>query len=75
MSRTNVLGVEFDNVTFSYGGEPVLRNINLKVEPGQTIAVMGATGAGKSTLCLLLGRFYDVMKGRVLVEGIDVRDQ
>ncbi|HIS92621.1 MAG TPA: ABC transporter ATP-binding protein [Candidatus Alectryocaccomicrobium excrementavium] len=67
--------VEFDNVTFSYGGEPVLRNINLKVEPGQTIAVMGATGAGKSTLCLLLGRFYDVMKGRVLVDGIDVRDQ
>ena len=67
--------VEFDNVTFSYGGEPVLRNSNLKVEPGQTIAVMGATGAGKSTLCLLLGRFYDVMKGRVLVDGIDVRDQ
>ena len=67
--------VEFDNVTFSYGGEPVLKNINLKVEPGQTIAVMGATGAGKSTLCLLLGRFYDVMKGRVLVDGIDVRDQ
>lgn len=67
--------VEFDNVTFSYGGEPVLKNINLKVEPGQTIAVMGATGAGKSTLCLLLGRFYDVMQGRVLVDGVDVRDQ
>ena len=53
----------------------VLRHINLKVEPGQTIAVMGATGAGKSTLCLLLGRFYDVMQGRVLVDGVDVRDQ
>ena len=62
-------------MTFSYGGEPVLKNINLKVEPGQTIAVMGATGAGKSTLCLLLGRFYDVMQGRVLVDGVDVRDQ
>ena len=67
--------VEFDHVDFSYGGEDVLKNITFSVEPGQTVAVMGATGAGKSSLILLLGRFYDVHKGSVKVDGIDVRDQ
>ena len=67
--------VEFDHVDFSYGGEDVLKDITFSVEPGQTVAVMGATGAGKSSLILLLGRFYDVHKGSVKVDGIDVRDQ
>ncbi|MBQ3169601.1 MAG: ABC transporter ATP-binding protein, partial [Clostridia bacterium] len=52
--------VEFDHVNFSYGGEDVLKDITFTAQPGQTIAVMGATGAGKSSLILLLGRFYDV---------------
>ena len=67
--------VEFDHVDFSYGGEDVLKDITFSVEPGQTVAVMGATGAGKSSLILLLGRFYDVHRGSVKVDGIDVRDQ
>ena len=67
--------VEFDHVTFSYGGVDVLRDITFEAKPGQTIAVMGATGTGKSSLVSLIGRFYDVKKGSVRVDGIDVRDQ
>ena len=67
--------VEFDHVNFSYGGEDVLKDVTFSVEPGQTVAVMGATGAGKSSLILLLGRFYDIRSGSVKVDGIDVRDQ
>ena len=67
--------VEFDHVTFSYGGTDVLRDITFEAKPGQTIAVMGATGTGKSSLVSLIGRFYDVKKGSVRVDGIDVRDQ
>ena len=67
--------VEFDHVNFSYGGEDVLKDITFTAEPGQTIAVMGATGAGKSSLILLLGRYYDIRSGSVKVDGIDVRDQ
>ena len=67
--------VEFDHVTFSYGGEDVLKDVSFKVNSGETVAVMGATGTGKSTLTLLLGRFYDVKSGSVKVDGIDVRDQ
>ena len=67
--------VEFDHVNFSYGGEPVLKDISFTAEPGQTIAVMGATGAGKSSLILLLGRYYDITSGSVKIDGIDVRDQ
>ena len=67
--------VEFDHVTFSYGGADVLRDITFEAKPGQTIAVMGATGTGKSSLVSLIGRFYDVKKGSVRVDGIDVRDQ
>ena len=67
--------VEFDHVTFSYGGEDILTDISFEAKPGQTIAVMGATGSGKSTLVSLIGRFYDVKAGSVKVDGIDVRDQ
>jgi len=69
--------VTFENVTFNYNGNAdaeVLRNINLRVEPGQRIAVLGATGSGKSTLVNLIPRFYDVTEGRVLVDEYDVRD-
>jgi ATP-binding cassette subfamily B protein len=70
-------GVEFDRVTFSYSGEaqdPVLREISFRVEPGETVALLGATGSGKSTLVHLLPRFYDVTGGRILLDGIDIRD-
>jgi ATP-binding cassette subfamily B multidrug efflux pump len=66
--------VEFDRVQFSYQpGEPVLRGISFRVEPGETLAVVGHTGAGKSTLANLLLRFYDVDAGEVRVDGVDVR--
>ncbi len=65
--------VEFEHVTFTYGGETVLNDISFEAKPGQTIAVMGATGTGKSTLVSLIGRFYDVKDGCVKVDGIDVR--
>ncbi|MEP7012128.1 MAG: ABC transporter ATP-binding protein [Acidobacteriota bacterium] len=67
--------IELANVTFAYKvGEPVLRDVSFRVEPGQTVAVVGHTGAGKSTLANLLLRFYDVQQGAVKVDGIDVRD-
>jgi len=69
--------VEFDHVTFSYSGEaqdPVLREISFRVEPGETVALLGATGSGKSTLVHLLPRFYDVTGGRILLDGIDIRE-
>ena len=75
---TDVKGrVAFEDVSFSYSGdlsEPVLQNINLVAEPGQTIALLGATGSGKSTIIDLIPRFYDVTKGRLTVDGVDVRD-
>ncbi len=67
--------VEFDRVTFSYDQQPVLQDISFVAEPGQTIAIMGATGAGKTSLVRLLSRSYDVISGRVLVDGVDVRRQ
>ncbi|MDO4739329.1 MAG: ABC transporter ATP-binding protein [Eubacteriales bacterium] len=68
--------VVFDHVTFSYGGVTVLKDVSFEAKPGQTIAVMGATGSGKSTLVNLMGRFYDVKKGSgaILVDGVDVRE-
>lgn len=68
--------VHFENVDFHYSGngeEPVLEGVSLNAEPGQTIAILGATGAGKSTLINLIPRFYDVSSGRVLIDGSDVR--
>ena len=69
--------VAFENVYFSYsegGTEPVLQNINFVAEPGQKVAILGATGSGKSSLIHLIPRFYDVTKGRVTIDGVDVRD-
>jgi ABC-type multidrug transport system fused ATPase/permease subunit len=67
--------IEFDEVSFSYDGEaPALCELNLRVPPGQTVALVGATGAGKSTLAKLVARFYDPDHGRVLVDGHDLRD-
>lgn len=67
--------VDFENVTFQYGDHTVLRDITLHVEPGQTVAVMGATGMGKTSMVTLLGRYYDVAAGSLLVDGVDVRRQ
>ena len=67
--------VIFDRVAFEYsGGHQVLKDISLRVQPGQTVAIVGATGAGKSTLLSLLPRFYDTTGGRILVDGVDVRE-
>ncbi len=68
--------IVFEDVSFHYQGgsdAPVLADINLTIEPGETVALLGATGSGKSTLVHLVPRFYDVTAGRVLVDGIDVR--
>jgi ATP-binding cassette subfamily B protein len=68
--------VQFEHVTFRYfkGGEAVLGDVSFEVEPGQTVALLGATGSGKSTIINLLPRFYDASSGSVLVDGHDVRD-
>jgi ATP-binding cassette, subfamily B, bacterial len=67
--------IRFEDVTFSYGGEaPALDHVSLVVPPGQTLALVGATGAGKSTLAKLVARFYDPDEGRVLIDGHDLRD-
>ena len=68
-------GIRFEGVTFGYGdGPPVLSGVDLRIEPGETVAFVGPTGAGKSTLAKLALRFYDPVLGRVLVDGMDVRD-
>jgi ATP-binding cassette subfamily B protein len=66
--------IVFDDVTFSYGDGDALCKVSLHVPPGQTVALVGATGAGKSTLAKLVARFYDPTEGRVLVDGHDLRD-
>ncbi|HEY2933003.1 MAG TPA: ABC transporter ATP-binding protein [Acidobacteriota bacterium] len=66
--------IEFRNVSFHYNrGEPVLRNVSFTVSAGEKIAIVGATGAGKSTIINLLNRFYDVSEGSVMIDGVDVR--
>jgi len=66
--------VEFRNVTFQYAnGKPVLKNISFKVNPGERIAILGATGSGKSTLVYLIPRFYDPTSGNILIDGVDIR--
>jgi ATP-binding cassette subfamily B protein len=66
--------VTFENVTFSYDGQPVLRNIHFTARPGETVAIVGETGSGKTTLTRLINRIFDADSGRVLVDGVDVRD-
>ncbi|MEQ1762023.1 MAG: ABC transporter ATP-binding protein, partial [Pyrinomonadaceae bacterium] len=67
--------IEFEGVSFAYKDEDwVLKDISFKVEPGESIALVGHTGSGKTTITNLLMRFYDVQKGRILVDGVDVRD-
>lgn len=69
--------IEFDQVSFAYPGEtenPVLKDISFTAKPGETIAFIGSTGSGKSTLLQLIPRFFDVTFGRIIIDGIDVRD-
>ena len=67
--------VRFDHVSFAYGnGQEVLHDINIEAQPGQIVAILGATGNGKSTILHLLPRFYEVTRGRILIDGHDVRD-
>ena len=68
--------IEFQDVTFSYPGaeEPALCNISFSARPGQTTAIIGGTGAGKSTLVSLIPRFYDIDSGRILIDGVDIRE-
>ncbi len=66
--------IELQNVNFAYAEAPVLRQINLSIEAGQTVALVGMSGVGKSTLADLIPRFYDVCSGRILLDGTDIRD-
>lgn len=66
--------IVFDHVTFGYSHTPVLKDITLTIKPGETVAFVGPSGAGKTTLCALIPRFYDVQDGAIRIDGIDVRD-
>lgn len=66
--------VEFDHVSLTRDGHGILRDINLTLQPGQTLGIMGMTGSGKTTMVNLLQRFYDVSGGRILLDGTDIRD-
>jgi subfamily B ATP-binding cassette protein MsbA len=66
--------IEFKGVWYGYNNEPILKDINLKINKGQTVAIVGKSGAGKSTLADLLPRFMDVDKGAILIDGVDIRD-
>ncbi len=67
--------IEFENVFFAYNDEEwVLRDVSFVVEPGQSIAIVGATGAGKSTIINLVCRFYDIQRGAILIDGVDIRE-
>ena len=66
--------LEFDNVHFAYKDDPVLTGLNFKVESGETIAIVGRTGSGKSTVVRLLSRFYEMSSGSIKIDGIDIRD-
>jgi subfamily B ATP-binding cassette protein MsbA len=66
--------IEFQDVSFGYGHELVLRNINLKIKAGEMVALVGMSGVGKSTLADLITRFYDVTSGKIVLDGVDIRD-
>ncbi len=66
--------IVFEHVTFSYGTTPVLKDVSFHARPGETIAIVGQTGSGKSTLTKLVNRIYDANEGRVLIDGVDVRE-
>lgn len=66
--------IEFKNVSFSYQDKPILKNINLTVKKGETVALVGASGAGKSTMADLIPRFHDVSSGELLIDGINIKD-
>ncbi len=66
--------IEFENVSFSYGKGDVLKNINLKIKKGSTVALVGASGGGKSTMADLIPRFYDATAGKVKIDGVDIKD-
>ena len=66
--------VVFEDVTFSYSDQPLIENLNLVAEPGETIAIVGPTGAGKTTLTNLVLRFYELQGGRITLDGVDVAD-
>ena len=67
--------IRFENVSFSYEADvPTLRNVDIEVEPGQAVAILGASGSGKSTIAYLVARFYDVTEGRVTLDGTDVKE-
>jgi len=66
--------VEFRNVSFSYNNEPVLQNVSLSARKGEVVALVGTSGAGKTTLVSLIPRFYDVENGSIMIDGIDIRD-
>ena len=67
-------GIEFRNVNFAYGQEPVLKNINLKINKGKMVAIVGPSGGGKSTMADLLPRFYDIADGEILLDGRNIKD-
>jgi len=70
-------GISFEGVSFRYqgaGGDAALKNLNLNIQPGQTVGILGGTGSGKSTLVSLIPRLYDASEGTVYVDGVDVRD-
>lgn len=67
--------IRFENVTFAYDGkEPVIKNFSLEVKVGETVAFVGSTGVGKSTICSLVPRFYELQQGKIFIDGIDIRD-
>lgn len=73
VSVGEITSVQYDNVTFAYDGEPVLRNLSLEAVPGQIIAIVGRSGAGKSTLMDLLCKFYEPQSGEIRINGMDLR--
>ena len=72
---TGILGkIQFKNVSFAYGGDRVLRDLNFIVEPGQTLAIVGPTGSGKSTIINLISRFYDATQGTVYIDDVNIKN-